>query len=66
MIGINQLRDQLLNLNLGVKIPFIASEINTQFALNDKFFKYPEYNKLVTDQWFTVVQDTPDLIYFDG
>jgi hypothetical protein len=66
VIGINQLRDQLLNLNLGVKIPFIASEINTQFALNDKFFKYPEYNKLVTDQWFTVVQDTPDLIYFDG
>ncbi|WP_336070017.1 sialate O-acetylesterase [Mesoflavibacter sp. CH_XMU1404-2] len=51
-------------------LPFIAAELDSQYRLNDVFYRYPEYLKYINKKYFTVIktEDLPrlDTIHLTG
>lgn len=56
-------KKQLENINKNIK--FISTELANQYRLNDVFYKYPQYEKYISDPYFTVAT-TKNLNYIDG
>ncbi|WP_336065636.1 sialate O-acetylesterase [Mesoflavibacter sp. CH_XMU1404-2] len=62
---IKEFINQIRSLEVSKKeIPFIAAELDSQYRLNDVFYRFPQYLKYIEDKNFTVIK-TEDLQRLD-